>query len=207
MDQNDRIVRITELFAPFVLGLSKIGDFLEEWKEGIGGLEGVGLVAAFQHILGANLTEPSLAVDALMRSTELEDAYRAFHAYSRQVGPNQNQDQALRYSKLEGTVKDMMLQIARKTVAESNDYAFQVQQRIVAEVKSGRIKLGNNHQKGTFGEMVTDLELIAKGWTPHHKRVTNLDTRAQCRESTMCSRSRDRRGSCWWWTRSTTRRS
>ena len=25
--------------------------------------------------------------------------------------------------------------------------------------------------------MVTDLELIAKGWTPHHRRVTNLDTR------------------------------
>ncbi|MEM6271409.1 MAG: hypothetical protein AAF998_18380 [Bacteroidota bacterium] len=55
------------------------------------------------------------------------------------------------------------------------DEIYHQQKEIVDAVKRGEIPLTTNKEKGNFGEMLTDVEMVEAGWTPLHRRVTSLD--------------------------------
>ncbi|MEM6268354.1 MAG: hypothetical protein AAF998_02900 [Bacteroidota bacterium] len=55
------------------------------------------------------------------------------------------------------------------------DDIYQQQKEIVDAVKRGEVILTTNKEKGNFGEMLTDVEMVEAGWTPLHRRVTSLD--------------------------------
>jgi hypothetical protein len=55
------------------------------------------------------------------------------------------------------------------------DDIYHQQKEIVDAVKRGEITLTTNKEKGNFGEMLTDVEMVEAGWTPLHRRVTSLE--------------------------------
>lgn len=55
------------------------------------------------------------------------------------------------------------------------DATYMVQKGIIDQVRTGQIKLLNNKRKGNYGEMTTDVEMVDKGWTPEHQRITDID--------------------------------
>jgi hypothetical protein len=59
------------------------------------------------------------------------------------------------------------------------DDIYHQQKEIVDAVKRGEITLTTNKEKGNFGEMLTDVEMVEAGWTPLHRRVTSLEQRIE----------------------------
>ncbi len=55
------------------------------------------------------------------------------------------------------------------------DEAYMIQKGIVLDVVEGRTLLSSTARKGNFGEMATDVDMVDKGWTPQHRRVTDID--------------------------------
>jgi hypothetical protein len=55
------------------------------------------------------------------------------------------------------------------------DADYLLQKGIVVDVAEGRTLLSSTARKGNYGEMRTDVEMVEKGWTPEHRRVTDID--------------------------------
>ncbi len=65
--------------------------------------------------------------------------------------------------------------LPKPVLSPQMDATYLVQKGIVEQVRTGKIKLIDNKTKGNFGEMATDVEMIDKGWTPKHRRITDLN--------------------------------
>lgn len=68
--------------------------------------------------------------------------------------------------------------ISSRTPITPSAHSLSAQKDAIADIKSGRIDLnanGNTVRKGNFGEMLTDEDLVNRGFTPLHDRVTDID--------------------------------
>jgi hypothetical protein len=55
------------------------------------------------------------------------------------------------------------------------DATYLLQKRIVQDVIEGKTLLSSTARKGNFGEMGTDVDMVEHGWTPEHRRITDID--------------------------------
>jgi hypothetical protein len=69
-------------------------------------------------------------------------------------------------------------EVARRSGSSGIDDPIYLRQKeVVEDVLAGREELRTTARKGNFGEMVTDVEMVEKGWSPLHERVVDLDGR------------------------------
>ena len=79
-------------------------------------------------------------------------------------------------------MKEARERLAREAAGEVLETAlpgggdvYRLQRRVVDDVLQGRIQLSTNVRKGNYGEIKVDVDMVERGWTPLHERVTNID--------------------------------
>lgn len=83
-------------------------------------------------------------------------------------------------------MKEARERLAREAAREVMETAlpgggdvYRLQRRVVDDVLQGRIQLNTNVRKGNYGEIKVDVDMVERGWTPLHERVTNIDARSK----------------------------